>query len=340
MKKQDDKIAEVLEQINKEMGKFYCFEESHNPRLPVDYWFQYPPEGMTLFIVLYTRACRWGRCLGCNLPSKVSQYHVPFNDIMQQTDFIFDFYLSNQQKENLKKIILSNNGSVLDEDTFSTTALLYFVAKMNMCCPNLSVLTLETRPEYVDIEELEVLNRALKEGTQPTTLELAVGFEAFDNGIRNDHFQKGLSLEVFESMVEKIARHRFALKTYFMLKPVPDLSEDDAVEDIVKGIHYLDKVARQFKVPINMHLNPTFVASGTPLETEFKKGNYSPPVLGSVLEAARAAEGKNISLYIGLNDEGLAVPGGSFTRPGDENLIERLTAFNHTGDFSLLNVLK
>jgi len=331
-----DKFADILTKINRESGKFYSFMEDHNPRLPADYWFQDPPEGMTLFLILYTRACRWARCLGCNLSSTESQFDVPFDDIMKQVDHIFDFLLSREQKENLKKIILSNNGSVLDEATYSTTALLYFAAKMNMNCPNISVLTLETRPEYVDLAELEVLHRALQEGKNPTNLELAIGFEAFDDVIRNDHFQKGLDIETFESMVKKIARYGFKLKCYFMLKPVPGLSEEQAIADIAKGIEYLDSLSQKYTIEINMHLNPTYVARGTALETEFKKGNYQPPKLESIQKAVLAAEQKRISLYVGLNDEGLAVPGGSFKREGDEELLEKLHQFNHTGDFSLL----
>ena len=44
----------------------------------------------------------------------------------------------------MRKIIVSNNGSVLDEVTFSSTALIYLMAKLNLHLPNLAVLTLET----------------------------------------------------------------------------------------------------------------------------------------------------------------------------------------------------
>ncbi|UCH98486.1 MAG: hypothetical protein JSV88_17015 [Candidatus Aminicenantes bacterium] len=331
-----DKFAEILNKINQESGKYYSFLQAHNPRLPADYWFQHPPEGLTLFLVFYTRACRWARCLGCNLSSIESQFDVPFDDIMKQVDHVFDFLLSPDHKEKLRKIILSNNGSVLDEVTYSTTALLYFAAKMNMNCPNISVLTLETRPEYVDLAELEVLHRALQEGKHPTNLELAIGIEAFDDKIRNQYFQKGLNMETFESMVKKIAQYGYKLKCYFMLKPVPGLSEEEAIEDIVKGIDYLDSISRKYHIEINMHLNPTYVAQGTALETEFRNGNYQPPKLESVQKAVLAAERKQISLFVGLNDEGLAVPGGSFTRQGDQELLEKLHRFNNTGDFSLL----
>ena len=38
-----------------------------------------------------------------------------------------------------------------------------------------------------------------------------------------------------------------------------------------------------------------------------------------------------------LYDEGLAVPGGSFLRPGDESLVKRLEEFNRTQNYDLLN---
>ena len=121
-----------------------------------------------------------------------------------------------------------------------------------------------------------------------------------------------------------------------MLKPVPNLSEEQAIIDVVNGINYLDKIVNKFNIDINMHLNPTYVAYGTLLEKEFNKGNYIPPALESVRKAILAAEGKKVSIYIGLYDEGLAVKGGSFIRKGDENLIKKLNQFNTTQDFSII----
>ncbi|MCK4258190.1 MAG: hypothetical protein KAX49_04390 [Halanaerobiales bacterium] len=321
---------------NEEIGKFYDFKEEHNPRTPVDYWFQNPKEGFTLFLVFYTQACRWARCLGCNLPSQTSEHPVSYKNIMQQIDYVFDYILTKEEKLKLRKFIISNNGSILDEKTYSTTSLMYFLAKMNLHCPNISVLTIETRPEYVDLEELEVLSRALKEGNTPTQLEIAIGFEAYDETIRNDYFRKGLTLEIFEKMAEKISRYGFKIKTYFMLKPVPEISEEDAILDIKNSINYLHMIANKYSLEINIHLNPTYVARGTALEEEFRKGNFTPPKLESVREAALEAEGKNISLFIGLNDEGLAVEGGSFIKEGEEDIIKAMEKFNQTQNFSYL----
>lgn len=329
-------IEDLIKKRTAEGSKSYSFNNDHNPSLPADYWFQNAQEGETLFIVFYTQACRWAKCLGCNLPSQMSQYPIHFTSIMKQIDFIFDYLLDEKKKVSLKKFIISNNGSVLDEDTFSTTALIYFMAKMNMHCPNVSTLTIETRPEYVDLEELEILARALKEGATPTTLELAIGFEAYDEKIRNDHFLKGLSLEVFEKLASMMSKYGFRLKCYFMVKPVPGMSEEEAVNDVKQGIEYISSVAERCDVDINMHLNPTYVAKGTVLEERFNEGEYSPPLLESVRKALLTAEGRKLSIFVGLNDEGLAVPGGSFIREGDEELIAKLDKFNMTQDYELL----
>jgi radical SAM enzyme (TIGR01210 family) len=334
--KSDNKISDVIKKRTQEAHKTYSFNNDHNPRLLADYWFQNPQEGLTLFAVFYTQACRWAQCLGCNLPSKMSEHHISYQNIIKQIDLMFHFILSAEQKKALKKIIISNNGSILDEQTFSTTALIYFIAQMNIHCPTISVLSMETRPEYVDINELEVLSRAIKEGSTATALELAVGFEAFDDTIRNDYYKKGLDLKVFEKMAHMMSKYHFKLKVYFMLKPVPGISEEEAIQDVAAGINYLDKIAQEYTLDINMHLNPTYAAYGTPLETAFKKGDYKPPTLESVRKTVLQAQGKRISIFVGLSDEGLATPGGSFIRKGDEKLIKKINQFNISQNYSLL----
>jgi len=329
-------LSESIQRRTESAGKDYGFAEEGNPSRPAQSWYQNTIDGLALFVVFYTQACRWSQCLGCNLPSKMSRFHIPFDQLMRQVDEVFDRVIAPEKQGDLHKIILSNNGSILDEDTFSTTALVYFIARMNMHCRRVSILSLETRVEYVDMEELEILARVLDEGERPTQLELAIGFEAFDPYVRNDVFLKGLSLERFEQLVEDVARHGFKLKTYFMLKPIPGMSEQRACDDILAGIDYLSDLAWRHGVEINMHLNPTYAASGTPLATAFREGRFVPPRLESVREILLARQDSALTFYIGLYDEGMAVPGGSFIREGDEELVARLDAFNASQDFGLL----
>jgi radical SAM enzyme (TIGR01210 family) len=289
-----------------------------------------------LFVVFYTLACRWGRCLGCNLPARSSPVHVDYRSLLKQIDRVFGSPDVVARRQDIHKVILSNNGSILDEATFSSTALLYFLAQLNLNFPRLSALSIETRPEYVDLAELEFIARALAEGDTPTRLELAIGFEAFDDGIRNHLFQKGLDKKKFERLVEDAARYAFHIKCYFMQKPVPGLSDEDAVIDIYRAVDYLADLATREHARLNLHLNPTFAARGTPLETAFRNGEFRPPRLTDVARAALHAAGKPLSVFIGLSDEGLAVQGGSFLLPGEERLVAQLETFNRTQNFAIL----
>ena len=133
-----------------------------------------------------------------------------------------------------------------------------------------------------------------------------------------------------------VGQYGYDLKCYFMQKPIPGMTDDEAVDDIQRAIDYLDQVSGRFGVSINMHLNPTFVARGTPLEGAFREGRFLPPRLLDVARAAGHARGKRVSVFLGLFDEGLAVPGGSFIRPGEEALVKHLEQFNQTQDYGLL----
>ena len=201
---------------SKEAHKTYAFNESHDANKPAQMWFQESEDGLVLFIVFYTQACRWSRCRGCNLPSKSSLDHVGYKAIMNQVDSVFADPKVTVRMGDIRKVIVSNNGSILDEQTFSSTALMYLMAKLNVYCPGMTVLTIETRPEYIDLAELEFLSRALKEADSPAKLEIAIGLEAFDDSVRNDFFDKGLDLATFEGMVKKIAPYDFRLKCYLM----------------------------------------------------------------------------------------------------------------------------
>ena len=317
-------------------GKSYSFDETHDEKLPIDFWFQESDEGLILFVVFYGQACRWSLCTGCNLPSLSATHHVGYRALIEQIDHVFNEPEVGARKNDLRKIIVSNNGSVLDEETFPSTALMHLVAQINLLFPNLRVVSLETRVEYVDIAELEFLSRAMKERDKPATIELAIGFEAFDDHIRNNVFLKGLTLRAFEGLVSRVAKPHLRLKCYFMQKPVAEMTDDEAVGDVQSGIEYLNGVMEASGVAIAMHLNPTYVARGTALESAFRDKRYTPPRLRDVVRAVLHGKDRSISIFVGLNDEGLAVKGGSFIRPGDQALIGCLESFNRTQDYDTL----
>ena len=335
----ENAIEEQILKGTQATGKTYAFDEDHKRDAVAEWWFQKSDEGDVLFVVFYTQACRWSRCMGCNLPSMSSQHHIGYRSLIAQVDHLFSLPEILERRDEIDKVILSNNGSIMDEVTFSSSSLVYLLTKINIHLPGVSSVTLETRPEYVDMEELEFIRRILDEGDSPTTLELAVGFEAYDEHIRNEVFRKGLSLATFEKLVEDVAPHGFHIKCYVMQKPVPEMSDADGIKDVRDAIDFLAGLSNRMGVRINLHLNPTYVAAGTGLEVAFKAGEYAPPRLMDVARSVLHAKGTGLTVFIGLFDEGLAVEGGSCIRPGQEGAVAELERFSETQDFSILERL-
>ena len=70
-----------------------------------------------------------------DLPAKMSKRHVPFGALMAPVDYVFCDPDVVGRRDSIHKVIVSNNGSVLDEVTFSSTSLIYLISQLNYVCP-------------------------------------------------------------------------------------------------------------------------------------------------------------------------------------------------------------
>lgn len=328
----DEQIDERRLKAFRKAGKEYDFVEK-DPTLPVDCFEQVDIDHVTAFLIFYTMACRFGLCTGCNLPAHSSLNHVGTEPIAKQLEAMLKApQLADGGLDRFTRVVISNNGSVLDEETFPTMALGYCLARLTMAMPNLREVSLETRVEYIDHTELAWLDRVRRESD--LEIELAIGFEAFDDDVRNRDFRKALPISAFEAALDKLEPYGFGIRTYFMLKPVASMGTYAAIRDIHQAIKYLGETRVNNCV---MHLNPTYVAGKTSLEKAFNRGEYKPPTLmDAALSILPGAMYPGIGVFLGLNDEGNAVAGGSFRRRGDEAIADALENFNRTQDYRKL----
>jgi len=326
-----------------EDNKLYKFNNEHNQSLVLDYWWQEAPEGKTLFLVLYTKRCKWNRCQGCNLPMLSSEVNVAPENLAKQIDYIFNYIIKKEELAEVKKIIISNNGSIFDNKTFPTPLLNYLFLQLSLKLPNLKKVTLETRPEFCNDYSLELIYQvlnSLKEEDNNIKIEIAIGFEIFDETLRNRTFKKGLSFKLFEAFIDRIKKYNYEVKTYFMVKPIIGMTEEEGKKDIENAINYIVSIKEKTGVKINIHLNPTYAAKNTILEEAFYNGTFTPPQLITVVDLLLKAKENGIEIFAGLFDEGLAVEGGSCLRTKDLHLVPIIEKFNRIQDITLLQEIK
>ena len=324
-------------------GKAMELDDVKSLHEPVGFFFQESYEGTVLFIILKSPPCRHGACTFCGLTETSTTREMIIDHYGDQIDFIFKHRDVHARASEIVKVIVSNQGSVLDEDTFPSVVLNYLFYKMARRLQNLKIVCLESRPEYVDDHELETFRRFLQEVCQDIQLEIAIGYEAHDTVLRNTHLNKGLVLREkansLEHLCSRMAENGFLLKCYFMQKPWMDMTDEEAIKDVKGGIDFLVEMMGIYSVQVSMHLNPTFAAKGTLLADAYEHGTFVPPTLLDLTRAALHAEGRGLPMFLGLNDEGLAVPGGSFLREEDLWMVEILEEFNRTQEFGLLHDL-
>ena len=160
--------------------------------------------------------------------------------------------------------------------------------------------------------------------------------------MQSDDFQKsvdkknGLGKWFKKSILNRLFRRSFESEEDF--HRLIDEGEEEGIIEANNGITELHDLGEKYKVPVSIHLNPTYIAEGCRLTTELIEHGYEPPELSSILEVLKKAREYDMSIYAGLDDEGLAVQGGTFRSTGldKDKTVKAISAFNKHQDIKKL----
>ncbi len=119
-----------------------------------------------LAILFNTKRCQY-QCSFCQLPAKSSKVWIPSDDIIVQFEYIM--HEVKHALSILDRISISNEGSVLDQSTFPTSALLEITDCINEL-RRVRTFVIETRVEFVDIDILSDIKKELR-GLPSTLLQ-------------------------------------------------------------------------------------------------------------------------------------------------------------------------
>jgi hypothetical protein len=183
----------------------------------------------------------------------------------------------------------------------------------------------ESRPEFVSRETVKGAMEKVK------ALEIAIGLETADDGIRARNINKGFKFEDFKRACDTAHELGATIRTYLLLKP-PFMSESASIRDALESIRIAGPMSDAISI------NPMNVQRGTLVEGMWKKSLYRPPWLWSLLEVLK--EGTK------LTDARLvSAPSGGGSRRGthncgkcDDAILKAIESFSLGGDTTALDV--
>ena len=187
--------------------------------------------------------------------------------------------------------------------------------------PNIKMLVLETRPEFVTEEKV----KEIKDLIPDKHVELGVGLEIKDDFYRGICINKGFSLRRFNISANIITKY-LKLRTYVLLKPL-FLTEKESIEEAIKTVEYAFAVGAT-----TVSLEPCTIQDYTFMKYLYERGLYNTPWLWSIVEVVKRVK-KPGKLIVGLFKffpSPSAVPNNC--PQCNEKVMERIIQYNRTLD--------
>ncbi len=257
--------------------------------------------GKRLMFCFRTAGCVYARevapCTGCAFPyGSTWGVAVPEADLIEQFDSVVagvDF-----AARGIVELDVYNQGSFFNDREIPPPVRdhLYRTAS---AAPGLEELLVESRAEDLDPEKLA----RMRAGVPAKRLTVGIGLESANARIRETLLGKGLTLEGFETALDRLAGHDIGVLAYMLFKPA-GVGEAEAIADAEKTAAWLFEAARRRGMRAVASLQPAFVQKGTELWRLHRQGLWRPPWLWSVVEAVRrmAVHGGPISVGTSQDD--------------------------------------
>jgi radical SAM enzyme (TIGR01210 family) len=217
-------------------------------------------------IILRTRGCSWALSSGCTMCGY-------FNDSMfsevSENDLQIQFENAMQSYKGEKIVKLFTSGSFLDPSEIPVSAQHEILSSLTKQAEKISV---ESRPEYITEKRVAEIQKIIS----TNEFEIGIGLETSNDQVRETAINKGFAFDAYKKAVTILKKHKMKVKTYVLLKP-PFLTEKESLNDCIRTIKdtsaYADLVS----------LNPTNVQRHTIVEYLWKRNQYRPPWLWSIV---------------------------------------------------------
>ena len=257
-----------------------------------------------MVVIMRTNGCVWAKKGGCTICGyrSASLREVTEEDLMDQVTQALHRY----DGEPFVKIYTS--GSFLDDDEITPAVRERIFKEFDKT----ERILFESRPEFITAESLNKL---------PKKVTIALGMESCDDEILEKSINKGFTSADTERAGMAIKAAGLSVRTYLLLKP-PYLKEYTAIEDTVASIEFADRFSDEISI------NPVNVQRGTLAERLWKKGEYRPPWIWSLVEVLKRCAGKTSARLISSPSGGGTKRGVNNCGECDQKVLEAIEHFS------------
>lgn len=267
-----------------------------------------------MVMIMRTNGCVWAKTGGCTMCGykTASLNNVTVDNLMKQVDQAMTRY----KDEPFVKIYTS--GSFLDENEIPAVVRDRIFDEFSGC----KRILFESRPEFVTQDILS---------TVPKSVTLALGLETHDDNIMAKSVRKGFTPAQAKAAGELAKDNGLMVRSYLLLKPLY-LQERAAIDSAVQSARFADPFSDEISI------NPINVQKGTVIERIWKRGDYRPPWIWSLIEVFKQLSGT-------VNARLMSSPSGGGAQRGvhncgecDERALEAVERFSFSQDVKDLNV--
>jgi radical SAM enzyme (TIGR01210 family) len=242
-----------------------------NPQEPVRFWSEKDVlNGKTTdayVIILRTRGCSWALSSGCTM---CGYFNDSMNAPVSEEDLIAQFDRAMERYHGEPIVKLFTSGSFLDPHEIPASVQKHVLRILSDRAQKISV---ESRPEYITDAVVSKIQTLVK----PKAFEVGIGLETSNDLLRTHTINKGFSFKAYTTAAKRLRHHEFGVKTYLLMKP-PFITEKEALDDCIKTAKDVTPLATM------LSLNPTNVQRHTVVEYLWKRDQYRPAWLWSIVE--------------------------------------------------------
>ncbi|HEC81698.1 MAG TPA: TIGR01210 family radical SAM protein [Thermoplasmatales archaeon] len=318
-------INRFVQQIKKNVRRHV-----QDPKKPVGCWSEDDlidgKKTRSLVMILKTSGCRWSRYSGCTMCGYFNdslEKSAEPDELIAQTKHALSLY---NGEEGIK---IFTSGSFLDDNEIPNKLQINILKR---CAEQNKVkkISVESRPEFINKEKI----REIRDSIKPVMLEVSIGLESANDTVLQNAINKGFKFKDYKEAVSVLKKENILVKTYVLIKP-PFLTEHEAIQDSVNTVKKIKDMTD------TISFNPVSVHRNTLVEYLWKRGEYRPPWLWSIIEILRRSKEMASGLEIKCD-----VTGGG-TRRGAHNcktcnseILEAIRKFSLKQDTNVFNGLE